>query len=98
VRVTLLYPKLKKLHQHSARWVKSFLQELSGKADITPGELAIDAVKADPSDNIYLACAVEGKADFIVSGDDHLKSLQSFRGIPIVNPATFLQTMPGKQR
>jgi uncharacterized protein len=43
VRATLLYPKLKKLHRRSARWVKGFLQELSAKADITPGELRVDA-------------------------------------------------------
>lgn len=95
VKATLLYPKLRKLHRHSARWVKDFLKELSAKADITPGELAVDAIKDDPSDNIYLACAVEGRADFIVSGDAHLKKLQSFRNIPIVDPATFLSRMKG---
>ncbi len=98
VRATLLYPKLKNLHRRSARWVKGFLQELSAKADITPGELEVNAIKDDPSDNIYLACAVEGKAEFIVSGDAHLKNLQSFQNIPIVDPATFLQTMQGNYR
>ena len=89
VRAALLYPKLKKLHRRSARWIKGFLQELAAKADITPGELAVDAIKDDPPDNIYLACAVEGKADFIVSGDAHLKNLKSFQAIRIVDPATF---------
>ena len=82
VRATLLYPKLRKLHQRSARWIKGFLQELSAKAELTPGELVIDAIKDDPSDNIYLACAVEGNADFVVSGDHHLKELKTFPGHP----------------
>lgn len=90
VRAVLLYPKLKKLHRRSARWIKSFLQELSAKADITPGELVVDAIKDDPSDNIYLASAVEGKADFVVSGDAHLKNLKRFNKTRIVDPATFL--------
>ena len=98
VRATLLYPKLKKLHGCSVRWVKGFLQELSAKAEITPGELAVDAVKDDPSDNIYLACAVEGSADFVVSGDAHLKNLRSFQNIPIVDPGTFLQSMKGEEQ
>ena len=49
--------------------------------------------KDDPSDNIYLACAVEGKADLIVSGDRHLKDLKSFRQILIVDPAKFLEVI-----
>jgi len=91
VRATLLYPKLKRLHQRSARWVKGFLQELSAKADITPGELTVDAIKDDPSDNTYLVCAVEGKADVVVSGDHHLKELKTFQSIRMVDPASFLR-------
>lgn len=34
-----------------------------------PGKLKMQAVKADPADDKYLVCAVEGKADFIDSGD-----------------------------
>jgi putative PIN family toxin of toxin-antitoxin system len=90
VKAVLSYPHLKKLHRKGPKWIKEFLQELSQKAEMTPGDLVVDAIKADPSDNIYLACAAEGKADFIVSGDHHLKDLKSFRGIPIVDPATFL--------
>jgi uncharacterized protein len=91
VRSTLLYPKLRKLHKRSTRWIKGFLQELYARADLTPGELILNAIKADPSDTIYLVCAVEGKADFMVSGDHHLKDLKTFMGIRIVDPATFLQ-------
>jgi uncharacterized protein len=91
VRATLLYPKLRKLHHRSARWIKGFLQELAAKAELTPGELILDAIKADPSDTIYLVCAVEGNADFVVSGDHHLKELKTFRGIRIVDPASFTQ-------
>lgn len=91
VGAVLLYPRLRKLHRRSERWVKEFLQELSGTAELTPGTLLVDAIKDDPSDNIYLACAVEGKADFIVSGDHHLKELKTFQGIRIVDPASFMQ-------
>lgn len=39
----------------------------------------------------YLACAVAGKADYLVTGDKkHLLPLGSFCGIPIVTPAAFL--------
>jgi len=44
----------------------------------------------DPDDNILLSLALDGKADYIVSGDKDLLDLVSFREIPIIRPAEFL--------
>lgn len=48
------------------------------------------AICRDPKDDIFLSVALAGKADRIVTGDDDLLALHSFRGIPIVSPTTFL--------
>jgi hypothetical protein len=93
VKAVLLYPRLQKLHHRSPQWIRAYVRELSDLAEMIPGDVEVNAIKDDPSDNIYLACAVEGKADFIVSGDRHLKDLKSFRQIPIVDPAKFLQVI-----
>ncbi len=45
----------------------------------------------DPTDDKFLELAVNGQADFIVSGDADLLVLNPFRGIPILSPATFVQ-------
>lgn len=47
------------------------------------------AVVDDESDNRVLEAAVDGDADYIVSGDDDLLGLSSFQGIPIVTPGEF---------
>lgn len=47
-------------------------------------------LKDDPSDDKFLRCAFSARADFIVSGDQHLLKLKSFRGIPILRPAQFI--------
>jgi len=60
---------------------------------IVPGKTRIEAVKDDPKDNKYLSAAVEGKADFIVSGDHPLKDLKIFHGIRILDPLAFLTFM-----
>ena len=60
-------------------------------AVITCSGARIDVIKDDTSDNKYLECAVEGKADYIISGDKHLTDLQLFRGIKIIDPAKFLK-------
>lgn len=44
----------------------------------------------DDSDNRVLEAAVEGKCDFIVTGDKELLELKEFKGIKIVTPAELL--------
>ena len=43
----------------------------------------------DAKDNKFLELALNGRADVIVSGDADLLTLNPFRGIPIVDPASF---------
>jgi putative PIN family toxin of toxin-antitoxin system len=43
----------------------------------------------DPKDDKFLELAVNGKADIIVSGDEDLLVLNTFREIPIINSAAF---------
>lgn len=48
-------------------------------------------IAGDPEDDIVLACAVHGAADYIVSGDKkHLLILQQCEGKQIVSPSVFL--------
>ena len=44
----------------------------------------LDLVPADTDDNHILECAVDGKADLIVTNDHHLLDLKSCQNIPIV--------------
>lgn len=54
---------------------------------------ALDAVPRDPEDNAVLECALEGKAEFVVSGDLDLLTLKKFRGIEIVRAREFLDVL-----
>ncbi len=56
-----------------------------------------DIIKDDPDDNKFLECAVDGKADYIISGDNHLLKLKEFKGIRIVTPAKFIGIMKQKE-
>ncbi|MBL7081296.1 MAG: putative toxin-antitoxin system toxin component, PIN family [Candidatus Omnitrophica bacterium] len=53
----------------------------------------IEAIKEDSSDNKFLECAVESCADYIVTGDKHLRRLNEFEGIKIVNARKFLDIL-----
>jgi putative PIN family toxin of toxin-antitoxin system len=44
----------------------------------------------DPKDDQFLDVAVNGKANVLMTGDQDLLVLRSFRGVEIVSPAQFL--------
>ena len=46
----------------------------------------------DPTDDKWLELAVGGDAARVISGDADLLTLGSFRGIPIITPAAFIQS------
>ncbi len=48
-------------------------------------------IKADPSDNLFLALAAQNGAAMMVSGDRHLLDLESFGNIQIVTPSEGVQ-------
>lgn len=63
---------------------------LSSEAIHISGDLALPGASRDAKDDKFLACAVEGEATYIVSGDKDLLSLENFRGVAIVRPADFV--------
>lgn len=62
---------------------------------VTPRE-EIHIIVADLTDNKFLEAAVAGKVKFIVSGDNHLLELKSFREIPIVTAREFVTWLEGQ--
>ncbi|MEI6206790.1 MAG: putative toxin-antitoxin system toxin component, PIN family [Desulfuromonadales bacterium] len=87
----LFYPKIRKRLAVSDEELQNFAKLIRTVAIVTPGALNLPPLAADPDDTKYLICAVEGRADYIVSGDNHLTDLVIFQGIRIVPPAEFLQ-------
>ena len=60
---------------------------------ITPA-VTLSVIKEDEPDNRILECATEGKAQYIISGDEHhLQPLKEYQGIKIVSPAQFLESV-----
>ncbi len=51
----------------------------------------VSAVQDDPDDNKFIECAIESRADYIVSGDAHLLNLKEFEGIKILRASEFLE-------
>ena len=60
-------------------------------ATIVNPTMYFNVVPQDPDDNKILECAVEGKVDYIISQDNHLLKLKTFKNIPIITPKAFLE-------
>ena len=57
---------------------------------VTPTE-RLEIIVADPDDNKFLECAVEGEVDCIVSGDSHLLALGEYCGVKVIPVGGFLK-------
>ncbi|ACV61633.1 PilT protein domain protein [Desulfofarcimen acetoxidans DSM 771] len=55
----------------------------------------INVISADPDDNKIIECAIEGKSNYIISGDKHLLQLHEYKGIQILRAPEFLQIASG---
>ncbi|MFC1541764.1 putative toxin-antitoxin system toxin component, PIN family [Candidatus Latescibacterota bacterium] len=84
----------KKFLWHPSKIKDAIIQIESFSEKISP-EKRITVIPYLP-DNRILECAVDGQADFIISGDHHLTDLKEFQGIMIMNPATFLSIIRGE--
>ncbi len=71
----------------------TILYEIQSFAILVYPEKKIDVIKEDPADNRVLECAREGRADLIVSGDNHLLKLKEWQGISILSPKQFLEKL-----
>ena len=70
--------------------VKQFLEHLVEMASWTNDEVKVTGCR-DPRDDIYLSCAKESQAKFLVSGDQDLLQLKRFEETIILNSKEFME-------
>lgn len=70
--------------------VSKFEEALRDVAEIIVVKSHFKAVREDPEDDIVVNTAIDGRADYVVSGDRHLRELKRFKGVRTVSPKAFL--------
>jgi putative PIN family toxin of toxin-antitoxin system len=94
IRSTLDYPRIRRKYPITDDDVESLVALLTHDAVVVPGTMDVSGViPDDPTDERVLACAVEGEADLIVSGDRHLLDLGTFQGIPTITARALLERL-----
>jgi len=72
--------------------ISQVINDIRETATLVIPHQTLSVVKKDEDDNRILECGVEGKAQYIISGDKrHLLSLKQYQGIRILSPANFLK-------
>ena len=95
LRRSLGYPKVRKYLTLSDKDLDVWVRSLGAIAVLVEGRLSRRFVEADPADDVYIAAAIEGLAEYIVTGDRHLLDLESHESIRIVTPRAFLSDLEG---
>jgi predicted nucleic acid-binding protein len=85
-------------HDIADSLVEDFVAALHLLALVTDNLYIVRRVAQDPSDDVFLAAALEGRADDIVTLDRHLLSIKQYHGVQIVRPAQFLRHLRKQDR
>jgi len=93
VERVLNYPKIKQKRHLTEGNIRDVMELLQKYGIVTPADITIEAVPEDPADDKFIVAAVEAEADYIVSGDRHLRDIGSYHGIGIVSPDEFLRVL-----
>lgn len=88
-------------YEHLKRFIKPAEAEalLTNIESVAEVYTTLEPVKlsSDPSDNLIIASAIAGRADYLVTGDKRdLLKLRSAQGIPIVTPREMLELLSRK--
>jgi putative PIN family toxin of toxin-antitoxin system len=93
-RAVLHYPHLQNKYSLTDDEIDQIISLLERDALIVRGDANVSgALPADPEDEIFLSCALDGEVDCIVSGDRHLLDLGVFGEIPILTVQEFMSRL-----
>jgi putative PIN family toxin of toxin-antitoxin system len=74
----------------TSKEIPPFIRNLRGNAEFIETKSRISVITDDATDNIFLECAIDGNADYVISGDRHILDLGKYNNIQIVKPKEFL--------
>lgn len=84
-----IIPRFNRLNKEAGELLSLF--KARKNIEMTTPSKRLKVVKEDPVDNKFLECAVEAKAEYIISADKHLRNLRKYQGVRIVSSGSFLK-------
>lgn len=75
------------------REITELMGEINRKASIVTPAKRLNVLKTDEPDNRILECAIKARADFIITGNKRHFPFEEFKGIKIVTPREFINSI-----
>jgi uncharacterized protein len=88
----LAYPKVLKAARSKID-VALWFEDLVVLSKLLGDDFEVPRLSTDPDDDEYIACAVAGRATFIVTGDPDLLTVRQHEGLRIVTTRSFLDVI-----
>jgi putative PIN family toxin of toxin-antitoxin system len=93
IQRVLGYPRIQE--RLTREQISGLLERLGQDAEQVEGKLRSDVLTRDPSDKLYLVCAIEARVDYLVT--ENLDHFEEFKVIPpgasIISPRAFLDIL-----
>jgi len=90
---TLAYPRLREIYEGTGVSREQLIEAILRVATLVEVKTRVRIIQDDLTDDKFLGCALDGKADFVVSGDEHLLRKEHHQGIHIVSARQFLKLL-----
>lgn len=71
----------------------NLLDSIEADGEMVPGLLRLPGVCRDAKDEPFIACAVEGNATYLVTGDADLLSMGVYEGVTMIRAYDFVQLL-----
>jgi len=74
--------------------IKHTIEKIKAKTILIQPKNKVSVIKENDDDNRILECAIEGRVQYLISGDrKHLLPLKEYQGTKILSPAEFLKVL-----
>lgn len=73
--------------------IEELIKVILSKTILIQSKTKLNLIKEDPKNNMILEAALDGKANYIISYDNHVLNMIEFRKIKILSPEDFLKEL-----
>jgi len=98
INQTLAYPRLRRVYEDAGVNRQELIEAALRIGKLVEVKTKVNVVHEDPADNKFLECAFDGKADFLVTGDEHLLRIGHYKATRIVSVRQFLRILKEQNR
>jgi len=89
----LNYPKLRKVYEAEEMSHEELIEAVLKVVQFVQVTRRVKVVLEHPADDKFLECALEAKANYVVSGDKHLLKVGKYGKIQVLSVSEFLQVL-----